>query len=74
MVVLPALMPVTIPVDPMVAAAVFVLDHVPPAVASVKEIAAPAHTLVVPVIAATLEVYTDTRLIAETVPQPFVTV
>jgi hypothetical protein len=47
----PLTIPVTIPVDvPMVAVAIELLDHVPPAVRSVRVVVNPWHTVVVPVI------------------------
>ena len=52
MVTVPALTPVTMPVEaPTVAVPVAVLLHVPPPVASVSVILDPAHTLVGPEIA-----------------------
>jgi len=54
-VAVPALTPVTDPVDELtIAVAVFELDHVPPVVASDNVTLDPAHTDVVPVIAATV--------------------
>jgi hypothetical protein len=52
-VVLPAATPVTTPVAFTVAVAVLAVDHTPPVVAFAKAVVAPAHTVVVPVIAAT---------------------
>ncbi len=50
MAALPAVTPVTTPVDPTVAVAVLLLLHVPGVVASVRLVVAPfAHTLNVPV-------------------------
>ena len=49
---MPALTPVTIPVDPIVATPVDKLDHVPPPVASANVVVDAAHTVVVPVIIA----------------------
>jgi hypothetical protein len=55
MVVLPAATPVTTPVDALtVAVAVFAVDHTPPVVVLANVVVAPAHTEVVPVIAATV--------------------
>ena len=48
MLVVPVAIPVTIPVLPIVAAAVFDDDHVPPVTASVSVIVLPTHTLVNP--------------------------
>mgnify|MGYP006271121275 CR=1 FL=1 len=54
-VAVPALTPVTDPVDELtIAVAVFELDHVPPVVVLDKLTLDPAHTDVVPVIAATV--------------------
>jgi hypothetical protein len=54
-VAVPALTPVTDPVDELtIAVAVFELDHVPPVVVFAKLTLDPSHTDVVPVIAATV--------------------
>jgi hypothetical protein len=54
-VVVPAATPVTTPVDALtVAVAVFAVDHTPPVVVLANVVVAPAHTEVVPVIAATV--------------------
>ena len=52
MAAVPAVIPVTTPVDEMVAADRLPLIHVTPGVASVSVIIDPAHTLPAPVIAA----------------------
>jgi hypothetical protein len=54
MVVLPAATPVTTPLASIVAVAVLALDHTPPVVALDNVVVEPAHTDVVPVIAATV--------------------
>lgn len=48
---MPVAIPVTIPKPETVATAVLLLLHIPPAVASLRAIVAPAHTVVGPVIA-----------------------
>ena len=48
----PAATPVTTPVEPIVARPVLLLLHVPPAVTSFNVVVAPAHNVIVPVIAA----------------------
>lgn len=48
---MPAPVPVTIPVVLTLAIAALLVDHVPPAVASVRVILAPVHTAVGPLIA-----------------------
>ena len=52
MVVVPPLIPVTIPVEPTVATLVMVLSHVPPALMSESEVVEPAQRTAVPVIGA----------------------
>lgn len=75
MVVVPAAIPVTVPVALTVAMAALLLVHVPPAVESLRVVVLPAHTVVAPVMAATvgapLTVTVAVRLIA---PQLVVTV
>lgn len=53
MVAVPAVLPVTTPEVPTAATVLLLLLHVPQGVASVREVVAPTHALVVPVIAAT---------------------
>ena len=53
MVAVPALIPVTIPLELTVATAELLVDQVPPAVVLDNVVVAPIHTFVVPVIAAT---------------------
>ena len=75
--VVPALIPITIPEVFTVPAAVLVLLHTPPAVISVNEVVAPpAHTAAVPIIPAgfTGNGFTVTIDVAATTPQPLVTV
>ena len=61
----PPAMPVTIPsVAPIVATPVLLLLHVPPLVALASVVVAPAHTLVVPVMAVAREL-TVTVVVAE---------
>jgi hypothetical protein len=52
MVVIPAVKPVRIPVDPITATALTLLDHIPPDGDADKAIDEPAHTDEVPVIGA----------------------
>jgi hypothetical protein len=77
-VAVPALTPVTDPVDELtIAVAVFELDHVPPVVAFATVTLDPSHTDVVPMIAATVgNAFTVTTVAALVAVQPllFVTV
>jgi len=50
----PVAAPVTVPVEPTVATTVLLLLHVPPVVVLLSDVVAPWHTLIVPVIAATV--------------------
>ena len=73
MVAVPAATPVTVPVEPTVAADALVLLHVPPLVASFNDVVAPpSHTLGVPVIDAGAEGSGFTVTLAVAVPQVFV--
>ena len=76
MVVVPALTPVTIPVLAMVATAVLVLLHVPPAVASLNEVVEPLHTIKAPLIPGGVvgNISTVTTVVAATGPQVLGTV
>jgi hypothetical protein len=58
---------------PTVATNALLVLHVPPGVASVKAVVRPTHTLGVPVMPATADVFTVTTLVAVAVPQPLVT-
>ena len=77
-VAVPALTPVTDPVDELtIAVAVFELDHVPPVVVFTKVTLEPSHTDVVPVIATTVGNAFTVTVVAELValhPLLFVTV
>jgi hypothetical protein len=62
-------MPFTTPViDPIVAMAVAPLDQVPPGVASLRVVAAPTHTLSVPVITAGNELTVTVVVVLQPVP------
>jgi hypothetical protein len=78
MLTVPALTPVTTPVDAFtVAVAVFEEDHVPPVVTLAKVVLEPTHTEVVPVIAATVgSGFSVTTVAADVAEHPllFVTV
>jgi len=71
-VTVPALTPVTMP--PETVAQVLLALHVPPAVASVSVMVAPATTVDGPVIGLTVVVLIVTVFVAAALPQPFVTV
>ena len=73
--VVPDAIPVTMPVTPTVPVAMLVLLHVPPVVMSLSGVVAPpAHTTVVPVIAAGLigKGFTVAITLAASLPQLFV--
>jgi len=77
MVVVPAVVPVTIPVLPIVAMLVTVELHVPPAVASLSDVVAPPeHTTAAPDIDSgiTGAELTVTTSVAAKLPHPFVSV
>jgi len=74
MVVVPADEPDTTPPDEMVATALSELYHVPPDVLSARVMVAPAHTVLLPVIARTVPlVVTVITWVATAVPQLVVT-
>jgi hypothetical protein len=74
-VAVPALIPVTIPVELTVAMPTLPELHTPPLLASLKTVVAPAHTIAVPMIEETAgTTSTSTPTVAIAVPQPFVTV
>ena len=56
-------MPVTMPVDPILARLALLMLHVPPAVASDNEVVCPIHKLVLPEIAAIVFTFTVTVLL-----------
>jgi hypothetical protein len=68
--VVPALIPVTIPLVPTVPTAVFVLLHVPPATVLLNVVVDPAVTVFVPVVAGTDAGRTFSVLKALKLPQP----
>jgi hypothetical protein len=71
----PALTPVTIPVVPTVAAAVFTLLHTPPVVLAVRVVVAPTQTVLLPLMVPDVgAAITATYLLATEVPQALVTV
>ena len=71
MVDVPAVTPVTTPVDDTVATAVLDEDHVPPAVAEANCVVKPEHTFVAPVIAATVgNGFTVTVVAVDVAEQP----
>jgi hypothetical protein len=70
--VLPAATPVTTPVAFTVAVAVLAVDHTPFAVAFVKVVVAPAHTDVVPWIAATTGALLIVTVVVTALVQPLV--
>ncbi len=71
----PAVMPVTMPLVPIVAIDVDTELQTPPPAALLKVVVLPSHTVAVPVIApALVAALTVTMLVAATEPQPFVTV
>jgi len=76
MVAVPADTPLTTPVLPTVATDVLPLLHTPPLVASLRLVAEPAHTFIVPVIADTvgngLTVTDEVTVVIQ--PKPLVTV
>jgi hypothetical protein len=75
MVAVPATIPETTPVLPTVAIAGTALDQVPPVVAEIRVVVAPAHNEDVPVIEATVgNPFTVITLVAEALPQLLVTV
>ena len=76
MLTVPALTPVTTPVDAFtVAVAVFEEDHVPPVVAFAIVVPDPTHTAVVPVITATVgSGFSVTTVAAEVAEHPLLLV
>ena len=71
--VVPAEMPVTIPVEPMVPIVVGLQLHVPPGVASASGLVLPVHALAVPVIGAGAAFTVTVVVTTEVQPEELVT-
>src|SRR6478735_8337928 len=72
MMLVPAVTPLTTPLLSIVATDSLLLLHTPPAVASVSVVVNPAHTLVVPLIAATTGIALTVTVVVLVPTQPFV--
>ena len=68
---MPAATPVTTPVELIVAVAVLAVDHTPPVVVEASVVVAPAHTDVVPVMAATTGKLLIVTVVVTALVQPF---
>ena len=68
---MPAATPVTTPVELIVAVAVLAVDHTPPVVVEASAVVAPAHTDVVPVMAATTGKLLIVTVVVTALVQPF---
>src|SRR6478735_8229669 len=72
MMLVPAAIPVTIPLLSIVATPGVELDHTPDCGASLKVVVNPAHTLVVPLMAATVGIALTVTVVVDVPTQPFV--
>ena len=68
---MPAATPVTTPVELIVAVAVLAVDHTPPVVVEASVVVEPAHTDVVPVMAATTGKLLIVTVVLTVLVQPF---